>query len=99
MRREQVRDAGLLRLSTSTRLLAAGAFVSAGVFSVGVAKALPGHSAATAPATSAPPTTAAPLTAGGDDGSATYQTPQTLTPPTAPPQPVYNPPVVSSGGS
>ncbi len=99
MRRERVRDDGLLRLSTSTRLLAAGAFVSAGVFSVGVAKAFPGHSAAASPATSATPTTAAPATAAGDGGSATYQAPQTLTPPTAPPQPVYNPPVVSSGGS
>lgn len=113
MRKEFQRDEGLARLSRGTRWLTAGALVSAGCLSVAVAETLPGRTsaiarlpasngstpAAGAPAGSRPGTVASSGAATPSDPAATPAGTQTLSPPTTAPRQVYNPPVVSSGGS
>ena len=97
------RDQGLARVSRTTRWVAAGALVVAGMFTALVARATPGRATTTTPAAgSTPSTTPAPASTGdpGTAGSASPdQTTTTLSPPVQAPAPSQAPAAVSSGGS
>lgn len=106
------RDQGLARIGSTTRWMAAGVFVVGGVLSAAVAKSLPGHSGHPTSANVSTSTGASSgsATGGGSSSSSSAAVAPSATDPsagsssslTAPPQapqPVYNPPVVNSGGS
>lgn len=99
----------MARIGRATRFMAAGVVLGGAGLSAAAAKALPGHSshptavqsgsAGTAPPTTAPAPTG--QSGGADQSGGTSQAggSASITPPTQPPQPVYTPPVVNSGGS
>lgn len=98
------RDMGLERIGRTTRYLAVGGLLAGGVLSGAVAEALPGHSnrSSSSPSSAGTPATTPSTAAPSDDssGQAPATTPsQNLTPPTRAPQPTYQAPVASSGGS
>lgn len=105
------RDQGLARIGSTTRWMAAGVFVVGGVLSAAVAKSLPGHSGHPTSANVSTSTGASSgsATGGGSSSSSAAVAPSatdpsagsssSLTAPPQAPQPVYNPPVVNSGGS
>jgi hypothetical protein len=96
--RSRARDAALVRLRRSTRVVLFGATALAGAFAGLAAHAAPGHHKAalrtttrTVRTTTQTPTTSAPT----DDQPA----PTTVAPPPPPPVVTQAPPVVASGGS
>lgn len=104
----RARDAGLRRLRSLTRWIAAGAIAVTGVISGIAAAARPGRTAKPPPAAALPndpaPAVAPPpdpATEGGDPGAADDQESEgsDLQPPSEPPQPSDSPAPSVSGGS
>lgn len=91
---------GLERIGRTTRYLAVGGLLAGGVLSGAVAEALPGHSqhSFTSPSPAGTPATTAPSDESAGQAPATTPS-QNLAPPTQAPQPTYQAPVASSGGS
>jgi hypothetical protein len=107
------RDAGLNRLSTSTRTIGVATAVVTGLLAVYLGRAFPGHHAVTS--TNASPASGTSVTAPASSGvgststgsstaappsaGASGQTSSALTPPAQAPSRAVTPPVVSSGVS
>ncbi len=86
------RDAGLRRISSATRWIAAGAVGLSGALAVIAADSFHGHTASAA-ATQAPASQSAPASVSPADSAGD------IAPPTSTPTPTAAPPVAVSGGS
>lgn len=87
------RDHGLDRIARATRWMTASAFAFAGIFTVALAKTIPGKSAAPSAGSTTTPTPAA------TDGSSSDDQASNLAPPVQAPVRTRAPAAVSSGGS